>query len=383
MSITSIPEKVRTRLWGKAAGRCEYEGCNTPLWLDTLTKAEFNTAYIAHIIADSPGGPRGDTVLSTELAADISNLMLLCDQHHRFVDLQDVAGHPVERLRAMKLLHERRVEIVTGIAPDKQSHILLYGANIGQHGAPLSYAEAARAMVPERYPADTFPLSLGLRNSSYEDRTAAFWSLEAEHLTSMIERQVRPRLMAGDICHLSVFGLAPQPLLILLGSLLSDIPEADVYQRHREPPGWKWEATPENFEYQVSCPSAVKGAPALVFSLSATIEERRVRAVLGEDVALWRVSIPTPHNDFLRSRQQTLAFRQTMRVLMDRVKREAGDSALLHVFPAMPVCLAVELGRILMPKADLPLRIYDENKTIGGFVHALDVNYNRELRATC
>jgi len=39
----------------------------------------------------------------------------------------------------------------------------------------------------------------------------------------------------------------------------------------------------------------------------------------------------------------------------------------------MPVTLAVDLGRIIMPKADLPLRIYDEHRANGGFVHALDV----------
>lgn len=42
MSVSHIPEKVKIRLWGKAAGRCQYEGCNKPLWLDSHTKAECN-----------------------------------------------------------------------------------------------------------------------------------------------------------------------------------------------------------------------------------------------------------------------------------------------------------------------------------------------------
>src|SRR5207249_1098708 len=109
MSISYIPEKVKIRLWGKAAGRCQYEGCNEPLYIDTLTQAEFNLAYIAHIIADSPDGPRGHPVLSEQLKCDLSNLMLLCDPHHRLIDKHDIAGHPVERLREMKALHETRV----------------------------------------------------------------------------------------------------------------------------------------------------------------------------------------------------------------------------------------------------------------------------------
>jgi hypothetical protein len=34
----------------------------------------------------------------------------------------------------------------------------------------------------------------------------------------------------------------------------------------------------------------------------------------------------------------------------------------------------VELGRVLQPKADMPLRLYDQNNDRGGFVHALDIN---------
>src|SRR5260221_13969749 len=67
MSVSYIPETVKLRLWGKTAGCCQYEGCNDQLWVDSLTKAEFNTAYIAHIIADSPDGPRGDPILSPQL----------------------------------------------------------------------------------------------------------------------------------------------------------------------------------------------------------------------------------------------------------------------------------------------------------------------------
>ena len=59
---------------------------------------------------------------------------------------------------------------------------------------------------------------------------------------------------------------------------------------------------------------------------------------------------------------------------MDRIKTRHGEQAVIRVFPAMPVALAVEFGRILMPKADLSLQIYDENKKLGGFVRALEIN---------
>jgi hypothetical protein len=372
MSISYIPEKVRLRLWGKAGGRCQYEGCNTRLWLDTLTQAEFNVAYIAHIIADSPDGPRGDHLLSEKLKGDLSNLMLLCDAHHRLIDKENVGGHPVERLHEMKALHERRVEISTAIGPDKQSHMLLYGANIGVHSSPLHFQKAAEAMLPERYPAEIPALTLGMINSSFTDRDAVFWEVESVHLRKMIMQQVRPRLAQGSIRHLSIFALAPQPLLMLLGFLLSDIPAAEVYQLHREPPDWKWQHDQPGFHFVVEEPECVSGPPALVVSLSATITDARIKAVLG-DATIWRMSVPVPNNDLLKSRDQAREFRKEIRRLMDRIKALHGEKAVIHVFPAMPVALAVDLGRIIMPKADLCLQIYDENKAKGGFVPALEL----------
>jgi hypothetical protein len=360
-------------LWGRAAGRCEISGCNEPVSFHSKTKETANLAEAAHIIGFSTDGPRGEEDLSEELARDISNLMLLCKECHKTVDTNK-ANYPVELLSKMKMVHERRVEIVTGIADNKQSYMLLYGANVGDHSFPLSYQKAACAMLPDYYPADTTPIALGMVNSSFRDRDGDFWRIESTQLRSMVAQHVRPRLANGTIEHLSVFAFAPQPLAILLGFLLSDIPTAEVYQLHREPPDWKWQDHPAGFDYVVDEPQVMSGPPALVLALSATITDDRVISVVKDGATIWRVTIPDPHNDFLKSRQQLRQFRERMRLLMDQIKARHGQDAVLHVFPAVPVAIAVEMGRIIMPKADLPLRLYDENRRMGGFVHALDLD---------
>lgn len=60
---------------GESSGSCQYEGCNKPFWYDSTTKSEFNSAYIAHIVADSPEGPRGDKDRPELLSKDIKNLI--------------------------------------------------------------------------------------------------------------------------------------------------------------------------------------------------------------------------------------------------------------------------------------------------------------------
>jgi SMODS-associated and fused to various effectors sensor domain len=47
-----------------------------------------------------------------------------------------------------------------------------------------------------------------------------------------------------------------------------------------------------------------------------------------------------------------------------------GQDNTIHVFPAVPVSVAVELGRVWMPKADLPLSLYDEK---AGFHYAFTI----------
>lgn len=378
-TLRYIPEKTKLLLWGKAAGCCQYDGCNTPLYSDAVTKAEFNIAYIAHIIAASAKGPRGDEILSPQLKKELSNLMLLCDVHHRRVDKDDVAGHPVERLREMKRKHEARVALLTSLTEDKQSHILFYGANIGQHGSPMNFREAGLAMLPDKYPASLHPFELSLKNSAMHDRDASFWLMEQQQLYRQFMTTVKPRLTDGTVQQLSVFGLAPQPLLIALGCMLSDIQRVEVYQRQREPQGWSWQAPPDSFEYVIKEPDIKSAKVALVIALSATVDEARIKQTLGNDVSIWMLTIDTPANDFLKSREQLAKFRPVMRALFDRIKARHGQDADLHLFPVAPVAINVEIGRVWQPKADMTLHLYDQNSQLGGFVMAFTIDKKKPV----
>ena len=60
--------------------------------------------------------------------------------------------------------------------------------------------------------------------------------------------------------------------------------------------------------------------------------------------------------------------------MLNEIKLEYGSKMSLHIFPAMPIAAAVELGRYWMPKADMPLVIYDENKLNEGFFKAIEIN---------
>lgn len=372
-SRPSIPTHVTIRLWVAAGGRCQFDGCNSPLWKNDLTMEELNLACRAHIYAYSPDGPRYDPVLSPKLETDFSNLMLVCGKCHPTFDNKSLVGHYTpELLMNMKRMHEERIERVTGIAPEKRSHVLLFGAKVGEHDSPLRFKEAANAMFPDRYPSGP-AVELGLKNGSFRDRDRAFWEVEPQHLERQFAEKVAALKNNDQVQHYSLFGFAPIPLLMKLGVLLGDIYPADVYQLRREPTSWKWDDKGKDVQHEVRAPMNTTGKIALKLELSATIPDQRVIDVLGPDCSIWSVTHPSPGNDYIRTRSHLEDARRAFRVVMTQIMARTPQPLEVHVFPAMPLSTAVEFGRVRMPKADPRLVVYDE---YNGFHHALTIERN-------
>ncbi len=366
-----VPAEVAKKLWVKAGGRCEYEGCNKLLYRDSLTEQEMNTSYIAHVVSASVDGPRGHLKRSKELEKDLGNLMLLCDVCHRRIDREQLDEHPEARLLKMKKDHEGRIELVTAITAEKKSHIIIYTAKVGDYEVSVQYKQAAYAMIPERFPASDRPLQLGLSNSMDNDFSESYWNIQLQQLETSFNYFIRPLLGHDPVQDFSVFAFAPQPLLIKLGSLLSDKYPSDVYQYHRSNSSWKWKEEGEAQEFKLIEPSNMSGTPTLVFSLSGTINRRHVQAAV-EGCSIWEINIENPYNDHLCLKDMLPSFKKTARKAIDKISQSHGNGP-LHIFPAMPVSAAVELGKLRMAKADMPWIIYDYNNKNHQFFKAVTI----------
>lgn len=368
----TIPVKTSRKLWVKSGGRCEYRNCNKDLLIDSLTKRDINKAYISHIVPVKVGWKRGDKVLSSLLQTDFDNLMLLCDECHNRIDISQPDEHPVRLLKEMKKEHERRIERVTNIIPNMFSYVVIYRANIGGHQPQVTKSIVYNSLLPDYYPADNEPIDLGLINNPVGDADPAYWIQEVSALNHQFNMQIKNGLLLKNkIPHISLFAFAPQPLLIKLGTLFSDIPDVNVFQPIRIPKTWRWQVSGENIVYKVIKPESVKPAVALNISLSATINNDRIEKVLGTDCSIYTLTIDKPFNDYLKTKKHLDDFTIAIRESFNLIKSDYNAETPLHIFPAMPVSAAVELGRRWMPKADMPLIIYDENN--GGFREALRI----------
>jgi hypothetical protein len=331
-------------------------------------------ALVAHIVSAKPDGPRGDPLRSPRLIDEIANLMLLCYEHHRLIDVEDVGGHPESFLLAMKAAHENRIASLTSLTEDRQTHLLTFGAPIGSLEAPLSYKSVRMTVLPDRYPAGGRAIHLEMKGCGYRDHELGYWTFQQENLARQFRDKLAGRIESGEIRHLSVFGLAPQPLLIELGRQLCDICPIDVYQLKREPKGWGWLADGEPMRFQASGSDVRSRKVALKLGLSATITDDRIQRVLGDAVPIWSVTAEAPHNDIIRRAADLRIFRRMLRRTFNEIKAVCGCEAEIHVFPAMPVSAAIETGRVWMPKADLPLVLYDENSRHGGFMRTMVID---------
>ena len=374
-----IKEPVRYLLWGRSAGRCQFKGCNKPMWKNSVSQKPANIAQAAHIYAYSENGPRRNKDINKEDLNKNPNLMLICHECHTEIDKEKDGGiYPVELLQKWKREHEERIERVAGIDPNHKSHILHYGTGIGKVDSPLKYTNTAHALFPKRHPAEDRAIEIGTGSSFWTEKDPEFWMIAEKELTGKYEHFLAPRLATGEIEHLSVFGLTRMPLLIKLGTLLTDIRDVDVFQLHRNPKGWCWPEEDEllTIEPLVERPKTFNDAPVLIVSFSATISEDRVTKVLGESVNIWKLTIAEPNKECIRSRADLTAIYQTYLKLLDEIKAKHGHDATLSIFPSAPVSTMIQLGLARQPKADMDWVIYDEVRELGGFIKALNISNN-------
>lgn len=99
------PEAVK--LWARAGGMCSFPNCRRALARgpdEIRLRGE-----MAHIVASSEEGPRGDPSLPTSRRNKYENLILLCPNHHEEVDSEE-ERFTSETLSEMKAQHEAWVE---------------------------------------------------------------------------------------------------------------------------------------------------------------------------------------------------------------------------------------------------------------------------------
>ena len=370
----NVSAGTRLLLAVRAGGRCEFDGCNKYLFAHFLTGDQGNFSAVAHVVAFSARGPRGTEIRPESMDA-IENLMLLCADCHKLID-DNPDKFTVVTLRLYKERHEERISHVTGLGPDLKTTVVQLKATIGGHAVAIPANQVTEAVAP-RYPTDTrgYVIDLtGIRADSHD----SFVQLASHEIALKIRALYEPGMDVETTRHISLFALAPIPVLVFLGSQLSNKVPIDLYQRHRDTENWVWKTDGSPVSYQMrkwrqgSDPLSV----ALVLSLSGTIHAQDLPQQIGDKFSVYEITLATglPNPNFLRRRVDLEEFKTKYQECLRHIRHEHPSVRAISLFPAIPAPIAVVCGRELLPKVDPELRVYDYDKSRGGFTLKTVVN---------
>ncbi len=377
----AIPEQVKRELWGRAAGHCEFRGCSKPVFKDTLTQDSSNLSDISHIVAYSPDGPRGDAERSPLLATDIRNLMLTCGEHGRLIDDKRLVDqYPESLLLEFKREHEERIRLLAESSDEAQTEIVFLYSIIRKDEVTIGPKDITKAIFPLfRAEEDPFVISLTASGLSVEN-DANFEPL-ARIITERVRILKEKRARQPDKHRLSVFALAPVPLLMRFGLEIGDIDNVDLFQKHRGSQGWVWydnEAGEEFYEVTMPKKSQDDERPvALILSVSHPVSHDQVANCLGADPVTYEVRANEPSVDFLRSRTRLEMFGWEVRRTLDQLRTDYnGNPPPIHVFAAVPAPVAIEFGRNIKPFHP-PFVLYEYHDASTKYVQALTLDEHK------
>lgn len=115
------------RLFALSGNRCAFPGCNNPL----IDRNGVLIADVCHIAGARPGAARYDASQTEEQRQAFDNLIVLCPNHHRIIDSDEVT-YTRAVLRKMKQAHEASAaeEFVISDHQAQQIAAILGGATI-------------------------------------------------------------------------------------------------------------------------------------------------------------------------------------------------------------------------------------------------------------
>jgi hypothetical protein len=323
-------------------------------------------AELAHNVGATTGSgsPRGlaNGTLDTE---GEENLLLLCHDCHRIIDHPEhIDLFPPEKLREIKEVFERRIEMVTEHGGLTRTAALRIGSMIRGSLAMASQREVAETLLAVNY--------LGLvetqRSGDFTCRIngavggRGFWDSAQQSIEDTIGL-VRQAVTSGDVEHISVFGIAPIPLLVFLGWHLDDKIPTRIFQKHRDQfVGWSWADQGDPVAFEVSSSGPQTGVHDVVFTCAVTSEVNLDR--LPAEIALApRIEIRpagvVPDPTLISHEQSLINYAAQWRTAMATAESLYPGAKRWHLVMSAPVSVAIETGRAVMRDAHPAISVYE------------------------
>lgn len=361
-----LTEAVRMRVWGRAAARCVL--CSE--WL--IDARHFwhgiPVGELAHAVAASSGknAPRGNEPLDEGKRAQEENILLLCHSCHRVIDSEAHRDkYTVDFLRARKAEHERRVREVTNFPTLRPAAVLSLHAQVRGSISPATPEQISAALLHARltgFGADTrngrFDITL---DRSEKEEWA--WAAARSSIDKTVAR-IYEAIGGEDVRVISVFAIAPIPVLAYLGSRLDDKAEVALFPRQRidNASAWSWPRDPAppmrfivNYESEPSDSEDI----VAIMNISGTVNQSRIPAALVDAPVLSITpDSETPRPDIIESIDTLNEFGAAWRATLATIEARWPRAQRIHIIAAVPTTVAVMIGRYRMRDAHPAFVLY-------------------------
>lgn len=346
----SISASVARDVVFESHGYCMFEGCGKDLTIDSLTGVTGNYQYLAHIVASSSDGPRGNEN-SHLLSDDQRNIMILCDKHHRLVDKIAVGDYPENRLTEMKCnfiencksslqsLRYSEVTVFTAFWP--------IGSFIPQNPDSKEYATAL-SKIKSR---PTMMKHKLLDSRTEECLDDEWWAKIAPRDLNLLGKRFSTSYDSSSQSS-AIFALGPSSLLIGLGAVLGNknnlfvVPKSRMY-------GWGWGSdtlsdSPITFNMdELKQEQSYEEVVVTLFTTDTPEESLPlIKSFQGKGIPKVEILPLNKGNDSLRSLVEINAYRELI-IKQFHLLRNQYKVKRIHLLHCASNVASIELGRAI------------------------------------
>ncbi|WP_342804971.1 SAVED domain-containing protein [Alteromonas sp. M12] len=246
-------------------GYCMFEGCGEKLDIDSLTGESGNYSYLAHNVASSESGPRGIIYLSEQLSDTPSNVLLLCDKHHRLIDRVACANYPATRLTQMRSEFQINTEkLLEGLSYHPIPVFSVLWPVGGHVVSPPEMKDIAGCLSRLKARIKGTLNNLSGNERRYISKPERF----VEDMDEIVSDEAKDIInQSKDFGYrAALFAFGPMPALVGLGASLGNKSEITPMLRYRDGNNWLW---PQSAK--IEKPYEINGLSDMVQSTDVTL----------------------------------------------------------------------------------------------------------------
>ncbi|MCE4058734.1 SAVED domain-containing protein [Pandoraea sputorum] len=376
--------ETANQVWADAGGCCMFTGCGSDLSIVPLYNKGARIAYLAHIVASDPEGPRGTIEESHLLADNAENIMLMCDAHHRLIDSFAPEAFKTPRLREMRREHTEKVRGYRKAMRYPEAQAMTLFADLGNIPTHFPDSVLMEALLVEGFSMRA-EVKRHLTYQARDDRTGQdFWGNYLRQMELPIRTMVQDlgQSVASSAGPLAVFPVHHTPTLTLAGRIVGEARNVRVFQRSRKRSSWQWDPAALAHPPGTFTVSGLTDSRAdevlLTVELTAKIDEQAVpgsllKAVESHAIPWVRITTDSPSSECLQRAEDLAQVMDVARLTINTIQDKMRASR-VHLIVVSPASVAFSIGQLLQAGHHAPFTLYDRPNHERQFQEAFTIN---------